>query len=131
MKSKVQIINYSQDGNFQDRYNQIECEPNLPFRIFKLGPTLDLRILKLGAKESIDYYNLRWKHISGLIPVKRIPNVYYGDLMGKDTIAVWIQPDKKIIVIAIFNGHRPKLRTAREKKVINFINTSLRAKNKG
>ena len=121
MKDKVQIINYREDGNFQDRYNQIECEPKLPFRTLKLGPTLDPKILKLGAKESIDYYNQRWNHISGLFPIKGISNVFHGDLFGGDTIGIWLQPTKENISIVIFLGHRPKFRKSREKKVNNYI----------
>jgi len=131
MKDKVQIINFIRDNNFLDRYNQIGDEHQLPFRTFKYGPTRDPRIRKLGANKSIDYYNHKWVHICGLIPVKGLPNVYHGDLMETDTMGIWIQPDKEIISIAIFIGHRPTYRKAREKKVINFIKASLRAKNKG
>lgn len=131
MKDKVQIINFIRDNNFLDRYNQIGDEHQLPFRTFKYGPTREPRIRKQGANESIEYYNHRWIHISGLIPIKRLPNVYYGDFMENDTIGIWIQPDKEIISIAIFIGHRPKYRKARLNKVINFIKASLRTKNKG
>ncbi len=131
MKDKVQIINYIQDNNFMDRFNQIGDHPKLPYRTFKYGPTRDPRIIKHGANDSIEYYNHRWIHISGLIPVKGMSNVYFGDFMGTDTIGIWIQPDKEIISMAIFHGHRPKYRTSREKKVINYINARLSTKNKG
>lgn len=131
MKDKVQIINFMRDNNFMDRYNQIGDHPQLPFKTFKYGPTRDPRIIKWGANECIEYYNHRWIHISGLFPVKDMPNVYFGDNRGTDTIGIFIQPDKEIINMAIFHGHRPKYRTSRKKKVINYINARLRAKNKG
>ncbi len=132
MSDKVQIINFIRDNNFMDRYHQIGEEPKLPFRTFKYGPTREPRIKRQGANESIEYYNIGngWNHISGLIKVSGMPNVFYGDI-EKDTIGLWIQPDKEIICITIFKGHRPKLRKAREKKVINYINARLRTKNKG
>jgi len=131
MKDKVQIINFIRDNNFLDRYNQIGDEPQLPFRTFKYGPTRDPRIRKQGALTSIWYYSPRETHISGLIPVKGIQNVYYGDFMETNTMGIWIQPDKEIICIAMFIGHRVKYRKARQNKIINFIKASLRAKNKG
>jgi len=59
-----------------------------------------------------------------------MPNIYFGDIK-KDTAAIWIHPQKESISIAVFKGHRPKIRSARQKKVINYINSLLKSKNKG
>jgi len=124
MKDKIEIINFSQDYNFMDRYNHVSG-PELHFKTFKYGPTRDPKILRHGAKSSIEYYGSKWIHITGLIPVKGMSNIYYGDIKG-ETAAIWIHPEKESICIVVFKGHNPKLRSSREKKVINYINSPLK-----
>lgn len=130
MNDKIEIINFLQDRNFKDRYHQETPGIELHFKTFKHGPTRDQKIRKQGANESIEYYNHRWTHITGLIPVKGMPNIFFGDIKG-ETAAFWIDPQKEGISIAIFKGHCPKIRSARQKKVINYINALLKSKNKG
>ena len=120
MSTKVQIIEYIRDEKFPSNFNEKpDQNTTLPFRWFKIGETRDIKLLKQGAKECIEYYNgHKWKLITGLIPINE--NLYYGDI-EKETVGIWIHPEKVFIKMAIFKGHRPKYRTAREKKVINFI----------
>lgn len=122
MKSKVQIIEYSRDQKFSSNYiEKPDQNTGLPFTWFKLGLTRDLNLQKNGASQSIEYQNgQRWKLITGLVPVKGYNDIYFGDI-DRQTVAIWIQPDKQYIKIALFKGHTPKYRSSREKKIINFI----------
>jgi len=130
MKDKVQIIQYTRSLSFPSSYVRASSELKVfPFDTIHIAPPQKESIIKRGAEHVLSTFNE--SHISGLFPIKRIPNVFYGDIMGAETIGIWIQPDKEIISIAIFIGHRPKLMKAKEKKVINYINAELRAKNKG
>lgn len=130
MNDKIEIINFLQDRNFKDRYHQETPGIELHFKTFKHGPTRDQKIIRQGAKTCIWYYTPRETHITGLIPIKGMPNIYFGDIK-EETAAIWIHPQKESISIAVFKGHRPKIRSARQKKVINYINALLKSKNKG
>ena len=127
MRKKVQIIEYIRDQKFPSNFNEKpDQDTGLIFKWFRLGETREQKLLKKGAKECIEYYNgHRWKLITGLIPINE--NLFYGDI-ETETVAIWIHPEKEFIRMAIFKGHRPKFRNAREKKVINFLRTQ---KNKG
>ena len=127
--SRVQIIEYIRDEKFPSNYNQKpDQNTGLNFTWFKIGETRELKLLKHGAIECIEYYNgHKWKLITGLIPVKGNQNTFFGDI-ETETVAIWRHPEKEFIRMAIFKGHRPKFRNAREKKVINFIRE---LKNKG
>lgn len=131
MKNKVQIIHYTKSLSFPSSYVRIPSDlKEFPFDTIHIAPPQKESINKLGAEYVLSTFNE--SHISGLFPIKGIPNVCHGDIRGADTIGIWIQPDKEIISMVIFHGHRPKLRKSREKKVINYINARLRTiKNKG
>lgn len=127
MREKVQIIDYLRDDKFSSNYNEKpDQNTKLPFGWFKISETRDIKLLNQGAKECIEHYNgHKWKLITGLIPI--CENLYFGDI-ETETVGIWIPPSKENIIIALFKGHRPKYRAAREKKVINFIKDQ---KNKG
>ncbi len=127
MRKKVQIIEYIKDQKFPSNFNEKpDQDTGLIFKWFKIGETRENKLLKQGAKNCIEYYNgYKWKLITGLIPINE--NLFYGDI-ETETVAIWIHPEKEFIRMAIFKGHRPKFRNAREKKVINFLRTQ---KNKG
>ena len=96
---EVQIVHYIQDHGFNDRYNQISG-PKLHFKTFKYGPTRDYKIIRQGASMSIEYYHHRWHHITGLLPIKGLLNMYYGDIKG-ETCGIWVDPDGMHFSIAI------------------------------
>ena len=118
--SKVQIIEYIRDEKFSSNYiEKPDQNPGLFFNWFKIGETRDIKLIKQGARDCIEYYNgTKWKLITGLLPLNE--NLFYGDIES-ETVAIWIHPDKDFIKMALFKGHCPKFRNAREKKVINFI----------
>lgn len=127
MTEKVQIISYRKDQKIQTNYIELpDQNTGLPFYWFKIGPTRDIKLLNQGAKECLEYQTgQKWKLITGLLPIYK--NVYFGDI-DKETIGIHIDHENDLIHIALFRGHRPKLRTARKKRVINFITEQ---KNKG
>lgn len=129
MREKVQIIDFARDEKFQSNFKECpDQNTGLNFSWFKLGETRDPNLLKHGATQCIEYYNgHKWKLITGLIPLKFIKNVYFGDI-DSNTAAIWLHPENDIISMAIFHGHRPKFRSAREKKIMNFLRG---LKNKG
>lgn len=122
MKEKVQIIEFAQEPTFPLNYNIKETgNTGLPFIKFRLSELRKGTITLTKAKYGPEYYTgQRWKHITGMIPVKGYQNWFYGDIQN-NTVAIWLHPEKVIIKMAIFHGHNPKTLRAREKKVIQFI----------
>lgn len=122
MKDKVQIIEFYQEPSFP--LNYIIKNPDntgLHFTKFRLSEIRKGTISKTGAKYCPEYYTgQRWKHITGMYMVPKHNNWFYGDIQ-ENTVCIWLHPEKIILKMAIFHGHRPKTRKAREKKAIQFI----------
>jgi hypothetical protein len=119
-KTKVQIIVFDRCPKIPINYRRNDDNGiKLPFTWFRLSETREARIIKTGAKQTLEYYNgSRWSLITGLYPISE--NLYYGDI-ERTTVAIWIMPDKSQIRMAVFVGHKPKYKTARKKKVMQFI----------
>lgn len=122
MKDKVQIIEFTQEPAFPLNYTmKVSGNTGLPFTKFRLSEVRKGSIAKTGAKYGPEYYTgQRWKYITGMVPVKGFQNYFFGEI-EENTVAFWLHPKKVIFKMAIFHGHRPKLRRAREKRVIQFI----------
>lgn len=130
MKDKVQIIEFKQEPSFPLNYIMVTLgNTGLSFVKFRLSEIRTGNIARIKAKYGPEYYTgKRWKHITGMIPVKGYQNWFYGDIQN-NTVAIWLHPEKVIIKMAIFHGHNPKTHGAREKKVIQFILSCIKKTN--
>jgi hypothetical protein len=121
MKETVQIITFDRVNTHKNEYKRnTDDSTALFFEWFRVTPTRDNKILKTGAKQCLEYFNgERWKHITGLYRINDF--LYYGDI-DKETTAIYIDPFNEYVKLAIIKNHKPKYRTTRKSKVIQFVN---------
>lgn len=126
MNNKIEIIKFNQSVSFPSCFIKDDSwKNNLEYNSLRIAlPYKE----KIKNKSKLVLTTESGKHITGLSQIKGIENVYYGDIKG-ETAAIFIFDNG--IEIVIFRGHRPKLEPARQKKVINYINSLLKSKNKG
>ena len=61
--------------------------------------------------------------ITGMINVKGMSGVYYGDYHG-ETVAIELSQDQSELIVTLFKDHKPKRRITRERKVFNHFGYS-------